>query len=135
MVTEAVFQRVRKRPITVYDGSAIITGTLLALTLPPSFPIFGAILGSVFAISIGKQFFGGLGYNIFNPALLGRAFLQATYPVLITTWSDIKSWAQSAAEVGVDAVATATPLAHWKFDGVSDPPPRPLLRKRYRLPR
>ena len=122
MVTEAIFQRVRKRPITVYDGSAIITGTLLALTLPPSFPIFGAILGSVFAISIGKQFFGGLGYNIFNPALLGRAFLQATYPVLITTWSGITSWAQSAAESGVDAVATATPLALMKFDGVTTPP-------------
>ena len=61
MVTEAIFQRFRKRPITVYDGSAIITGALLALTLPPGFPIFGAILGSAFAISIGKQFFGGSG--------------------------------------------------------------------------
>jgi electron transport complex protein RnfD len=122
MVTEAIFQRFRKRPITVYDGSAIITGALLALTLPPGFPIFGAILGSAFAISIGKQFFGGLGYNIFNPALLGRAFLQATYPVLITTWSGITTWASSAAEGGVDAVATATPLALMKFDGVTTPP-------------
>ncbi len=111
MLTEAFFQRLRKRQVTVYDGSAIITGILLALTLPPSFPVFGAVLGAVFAVAIGKQFFGGLGYNIFNPALLGRAFLQATYPVLITTWTE------PFAKKGVDAIATATPLALMKFEG------------------
>lgn len=115
IATEAFFQRLRKRPITVYDGSAIITGILLALTLPPSFPVLGAVLGSVFAIAIGKQFFGGLGYNIFNPALLGRAFLQATYPVLITTWS------KPLAGSGIDVVAAATPLALMKFDGEMTP--------------
>jgi len=120
MVTEAAVQRFRRRPVTVYDGSAIITGALLALTLPPGFPIFGAILGSAFAIAVGKQFFGGLGYNIFNPALLGRAFLQAAFPVLITTWSALTSWGQAAAS-GVDAVATATPLAMMKFDGIATP--------------
>ena len=109
IITEAVFQKARKQQVTVYDGSAIITGLLLALTLPPSFPIHGAILGSVFAIAIGKQIFGGLGYNIFNPALLGRAFLQATYPVLITTWSEPFVGA-------VDAVSSATPLALMKFE-------------------
>jgi electron transport complex protein RnfD len=115
IVTEVFFQRLRKRPITAYDGSAIITGILLALTLPPSFPVLGAVMGSVFAIAIGKQFFGGLGYNIFNPALLGRAFLQATYPVLITTW--LKPLAGS----DIDAVAAATPLALMKFDGRMTP--------------
>jgi electron transport complex protein RnfD len=112
VATEYLFQKYRNQPITVYDGSAIITGLLLALTLPPGFPLSGAVLGSVFAIAVGKHFFGGLGYNIFNPALLGRAFLQATYPVLITTWT--YPFSLSA---GVDAVSAATPLALMKFEG------------------
>ncbi|MBI5047899.1 MAG: RnfABCDGE type electron transport complex subunit D [Deltaproteobacteria bacterium] len=114
MLTEYAVQKLRKKPITIWDGSAIITGILLALTLPPSFPYYGAVLGSAFAVGVGKQLFGGLGYNIFNPALLGRAFLQATYPVLITTWSEPLS---KAAKAGVDAVTAATPLALMKFEG------------------
>lgn len=114
IITEVVFQKARKQPVTAYDGSAIITGILLALTLPPSFPIYGAIIGSVFAIGVGKQIFGGLGFNIFNPALLGRAFLQATYPVLITTWSEPFKGA-------VDAVSAATPIALMKFEGELTP--------------
>jgi electron transport complex protein RnfD len=114
VLTEFLVQRFMKKSTTAYDGSAAITGILLALTLPPSFPIFGAVLGTVFAVAIGKQIFGGLGFNIFNPALLGRAFLQATYPVLITTWHD-----PVAASVLVDVVSTATPLALMKFDAVS----------------
>ncbi|MEE8574677.1 MAG: RnfABCDGE type electron transport complex subunit D [Thermodesulfobacteriota bacterium] len=113
LITELIFQKVRKQPITVYDGSAIITGVLLALTLPSSFPLYAAILGSAFAIGIGKQIFGGLGFNIFNPALLGRAFLQATYPVMITTWVE-----PSTVEKAVDAVSTATPLALMKFESI-----------------
>ncbi|MDP2689956.1 MAG: RnfABCDGE type electron transport complex subunit D, partial [Deltaproteobacteria bacterium] len=85
LLTEYGFQRARKKPVKIHDGSAIITGILLAMTLPPGFSIFGAALGSFFAIGVGKQLFGGLGYNIFNPALLGRAFLMATYPVFMTT--------------------------------------------------
>jgi electron transport complex protein RnfD len=114
VATEYVFQRSMDRAVTVSDGSAIITGILLALTLPPGFPLTGAVLGSVFAIAVGKHFFGGLGYNIFNPALLGRAFLQATYPVLITTWKEPFSGTS-----GVDAVSAATPLALMKFEGVA----------------
>ncbi|MBI3753705.1 MAG: RnfABCDGE type electron transport complex subunit D [Deltaproteobacteria bacterium] len=114
LMTEYIVQKIREKPVTIWDGSAIITGILLALTLPPSFPYYGAALGSVFAIGIGKQLFGGIGYNIFNPALLGRAFLQATYPVLITTWSEPLS---KAAKAGVDAVTAATPLALMKFEG------------------
>src|SRR3972149_7401775 len=80
VLTEYLFQKFSGKKITASDGSAAITGMLLALTLPPSFPVFGAILGSAFAVAIGKHIFGGLGFNIFNPALLGRAFLMAAYP-------------------------------------------------------
>lgn len=111
LATEYAFQKIRNKPITIHDGSAIITGMLLALTLPPDFSIFGTILGSVFAIGIGKQLFGGLGFNIFNPALLGRAFLMATYPVFMTTWLEPKT-----VQKAVDAVAAATPLALMKFE-------------------
>lgn len=112
LFTEYVFQKIRNKPVTVHDGSAIITGMLLGLTLPPDFTIFGAILGSFFAIGIGKQLFGGLGFNIFNPALLGRAFLMATYPVFMTTWAEPRTIARA-----VDAVSAATPLALAKFEG------------------
>ncbi|MBI5810782.1 MAG: RnfABCDGE type electron transport complex subunit D [Deltaproteobacteria bacterium] len=116
LLTEYGFQKARNRPIKIHDGSAIITGMLLGMTLPPGFPIFGAILGSVFAIGIGKQLFGGLGYNIFNPALLGRAFLMATYPVLTTTWVQPRT-----VQKAVDAVSAATPLALMKFEGKLTP--------------
>ncbi len=116
IATERAIQRFLGKPSTIADGSAIITGILLALTLPPSFPLLGAVLGSVFAIAIGKHIFGGLGYNIFNPALLGRAFLQAAYPVLITTW--VEPFTRG---FDVDAIAAATPLALMKFEGQMTP--------------
>lgn len=113
--TEALLQRLRHRTVTVGDGSAVITGLLLGLCLPPNFSLVFTALGGVFAIAIGKVLFGGLGYNIFNPALVGRAFLQAAFPVAITTWV--------APHFAVDAVSSATPLAAFKFDHV----PTPLL--------
>jgi electron transport complex protein RnfD len=116
LATEYVFQKIRAQPVKIYDGSAIITGILLALTLPPGFSLFGAALGSFFAIGIGKQLFGGLGFNIFNPALLGRAFLMATYPVWTTTWVEPRT-----VERAVDAVTAATPLALFKFEQVTTP--------------
>lgn len=122
LVTEYAFQKVRNKPVKIYDGSAIITGMLLAMTLPAGFPIFGAVLGSVFAIGVGKQLFGGLGYNIFNPALLGRAFLMATYPVLTTTWV----WPRTLGGA-MDAVTAATPLALAKFEGKVDFPIMDML--------
>ncbi len=71
----------------------MITGLLLGLTLPPGFPLWMAFLGGAFGMAFGKLIFGGLGQNIFNPALLGRAFLQAAFPVAITTWpSKPESW-------------------------------------------
>lgn len=116
LLTEYAVEKIRDKPLTLHDGSAIITGILLAFTLPPRFPVFGLILGSVFAIGVGKQLFGGLGFNIFNPALLGRAFLMATYPVLTTTWVEPRAIAKA-----VDAVSAATPLAMMKFEGKLTP--------------
>lgn len=118
VLTEYVFQKARKKEVTVNDGSAIITGILLALVLSPNFSLLSAILGSVVAIAIGKHVFGGLGSNIFNPALVGRAFLQATYPVDMTTW--VEPWSRPFFSLTAppDAVSAATPLggavvSHW----------------------
>ncbi|MCK5237192.1 MAG: RnfABCDGE type electron transport complex subunit D [Deltaproteobacteria bacterium] len=119
LVTEYLCRRFMKKPVTLYDGSAAITGILLALTLPPAFPLLGAVLGSVFAIAVGKQIFGGLGLNIFNPALLGRAFLMATYPVLTTTWSDPIEWSGLFTMPSLEVVTGATPLALMKFEGIT----------------
>ncbi|MCK7526474.1 MAG: RnfABCDGE type electron transport complex subunit D [Ignavibacteriales bacterium] len=108
--TEAAIQSIRKKQVTWFDGSAALTGLLLALTLPPNFSLSATAIGSVVAIGLGKQIFGGLGYNIFNPALVGRAFLQAAFPVQITTWTK--------PNFAVDAVTSATPLAAFKFDKI-----------------
>lgn len=114
LVTELLIIRLKGESITLRDGSAVITGLLLALTLPPSLPYSSCIIGAVFAIAIGKQIFGGLGYNIFNPALLGRAFLQASFPVAMTTWTN----PNTAKFRPVDAVTSATPLGQFKFEEI-----------------
>jgi electron transport complex protein RnfD len=112
VLSEALIQKLRRKPVTIHDGSALLTGLLLALILPPTLPLWAAFLGAVMAIVIGKQIFGGLGQNIFNPALIGRAFLMATFPVMLTTW--IKPGLR-------EAVTTATPLSILKFDKVVTP--------------
>ncbi|RZN42862.1 MAG: RnfABCDGE type electron transport complex subunit D [Methanophagales archaeon ANME-1-THS] len=96
----------------VMDGSAVITGLLLALCLPPRLPWWMAALGAVFAIAFAKCAFGGLGQNIFNPALIGRTFLIASWPVAMTTWIRPLSY---------DAVTTATPLGLWKMQQIGTP--------------
>ncbi|MBU4311221.1 MAG: RnfABCDGE type electron transport complex subunit D [Candidatus Omnitrophica bacterium] len=104
IASEAVFLKLRnKDPMVALDGSAILTGLLLAYNLPPEIPFWIPVIGGVVSIIIGKQIFGGLGHNIFNPALVGRVFLQISWPVYMTTWKNPR-WA-------VDAVSTATPLA------------------------
>jgi len=109
MATEAIFLWVRKKPFgSLWDGSAVITALLLAMTLPPGLSLDLAVIGSVVAIAIGKQVFGGLGYNIFNPALVGRAFLQTAFPVAMTTWI-------SPVTRHVDTATFATPLGNLKF--------------------
>jgi electron transport complex protein RnfD len=100
--TEAAIQFFCRKPVTVADLSAAVTGVLLALNLPSGVPFYIPVVGSVFAIAIVKQCFGGLGNNFMNPALGARAFLLISWPVAMTTWF---------APGGVDAVATATPLA------------------------
>lgn len=112
VITEALWLYLRKMPISMaWDGSQVITGILLALTLPPSIPLWMASLGSIFAIIFGKQVFGGIGQNIFNPALIGRAFLMAAFPVALTTWAV----PHTGFPLHFDATTGATPLALWKF--------------------
>ena len=104
VISEAVFLKLRNRdPKAILDGSAILTGLLLAYNMPPEIPFWIPIVGGVVSIVLGKQIFGGLGHNIFNPALVGRVFLQISWPVYMTTWKNPK-WA-------LDAVSSATPLA------------------------
>lgn len=105
VILELCVQKLRHKPITVLDGSAIITGILLAFNLPPTVPFWIPMLGVAFSILIAKHAFGGLGNNIFNPALAGRAFLLAAYPVYMTNWIPTKFIH------GIDISTYATPLA------------------------
>ena len=107
VVTEAVCRLLMKRENSIGDFSAVLTGLLLALNLPPDLPLWMAVAGSVFAIAVAKQVFGGLGYNPFNPALCARAFMLISFTGEMTTWS--KPGAMSA-----EAVTCATPLAFIK---------------------
>jgi len=106
---EALWQKLAGQKITIKDFSAVVTGLLLAFNLPPSVPLWLPVVGSFFAIFIVKQFFGGLGQNFMNPALAARAFLLASWPVQMTTWT-------------IDAVTSATPLAIIKIGGIPVPP-------------
>lgn len=116
---------------TLTDGSAVITGVLLGLTLPASFPMWMAFLGGVFGVGVGKIMFGGLGSNVFNPALFGRAFLQATFPGAITLWSAPgTSWWQLKGDnfalpfmtpATAHVVTAATPLGVMKFEHQATP--------------
>jgi electron transport complex protein RnfD len=125
LFTEWLFDKSGNRGWSIKDGSAIITGLLLAMTLPPGFPLWMAFIGGFVAIGMGKVIWGGLGQNIFNPALLGRAFLQAAFPTAITTWSPAdgrylevrgSNLAWPFFQGKVDALTGATPLSKMKFD-------------------
>ena len=105
VLTELLCNRVFRKEITVTDWSAAVTGILFAFTLPPTTPLWMTAIGGFVAIFVVKQLFGGLGYNIFNPALAARAILLSSWPVALTTW--VKP-AQSF--LAVDAVTAATPL-------------------------
>ncbi len=111
IATEAICQKATRRAITISDGSALITGILLAFNLPPGVPYWLPIVGAVFAIAIAKIPFGGLGYNPLNPALAGRAFLLASWPVYMTAaWTAPSRGTLS----GMNAITTATPLGVFK---------------------
>jgi len=105
VLSEFVFRKIIKASTTIGDCSAVVTGLLLALILPPSTPLWMVALGAMFAIVVAKEFFGGLGANPFNPALIGRAFLLMSFPAAITTWTMPKGLPLAA-----DAVSAATPL-------------------------
>lgn len=137
LAAERLLNRALGTPSTLNDWSCVITGLLLALSLPPSFPLWMGAVAGLAAVALGKMIFGGLGYNPFNPALVGRAFVQAAFPTAIasfvpafaarrfvefvpSTWTtplmsplDNTGWIKSAA---IDAFSGATPLARWKFE-------------------
>jgi electron transport complex protein RnfD len=119
----------RPRGASIGDGSAALTGVLLGLTLPPGIPLWMAFVGGIVGIGLGKLIWGGLGHNLFNPALVGRAFLQAAFPTTLTTWvpqtgiaelfrTRASNFALPLMHGGVDAITTATPLARMKFEHV-----------------
>ncbi len=111
MLTEAGCQLLMKRPVEIKDGSAILTGILLAYNLPAEVPLWIPAIGSFVAIAIGKQVFGGLGHNPMNPALVGRAFLMASWPIHITSFSTIPKGSTLS---GIDSITSATPLNVFK---------------------
>jgi electron transport complex protein RnfD len=119
VVTEWICNLIRKKPNSLGDFSAVVTGIILALSLPPALPVWAAVIGSCFAVAIGKMVFGGLGSNIFNPAMVGRAFLTVSFGMLMTTWTvpatiDV-TMPKVSPENKVDAKTQATPLAWSKM--------------------
>ena len=139
LLTERWFTKTGTQSGDISDYSAVITGLLLALSLPPGFPLWMGAVAGIVAIALGKALFGGIGFNVFNPALIGRAFVQAAFPQAIASYTpsflpgrfhelipssmaiplmqpaDVMEWLKLKQ---LDALAGATPLAKWKFDGV-----------------
>jgi len=112
MATEYLVLKWQNKPNVVGDGSAVLTGLLLAMNIPATIPWYMPIVGAVVAIGIAKHTMGGLGFNIFNPALVGRAFLLASWPIAMTTWPT-SAWMLSK----VDGITSATPLGILKLQG------------------
>ncbi|MCG6862511.1 MAG: RnfABCDGE type electron transport complex subunit D [Chromatiaceae bacterium] len=132
MLTERVFSPTEVRRARMLDGSGLVTGLLLGLSLPPGLPLWMAFLGGATSIGLGKLIWGGLGYNLFNPALVGRAFLLATFPVAMTTWNaqtgpasffDVQTSILAAPflQATYDGISAATPLGLMKFESQSTP--------------
>jgi Na+-translocating ferredoxin:NAD+ oxidoreductase subunit D len=133
VLAEHVFCRLVHRETSVNDYSVMITGILLGLILPPGLPLWMAVLGSLIAVLPGKMIFGGLGHNVFNPALVGRAFLQAAFPVAISSYYPAmyahrfsgmmtSSLALPLMKAAPDGLSGATPLAQAKFDHIITDP-------------
>ncbi len=139
VATEHLFCHLSNKKTTIRDFSAVITGLLLAMTLPAGFPLWMGVVGGFVAIAMGKTLFGGIGFNVFNPALVGRAFLQAAFPVSITTWTPAhvanhfvefipstlalpfmrpEETAQWTTQMATDGFTGATPLALMKFQQI-----------------
>lgn len=139
LLTERFFVKTGTQSGSLADWSATITGILLALTLPPGYPLWMGVVAGFVAMALGKAVFGGIGFNVFNPALVGRAFAQAAFPSAIATYTpsfmpgrffefipSTLAWpfmvpANTAVWLSskhVDALSGATPLSKWKFEGV-----------------
>ncbi|NND97445.1 MAG: RnfABCDGE type electron transport complex subunit D [Pirellulaceae bacterium] len=125
LITEHLLCRCSGQSTTVGDWSVVITGLLYGLVLPPSLPLWMVAAGGVIAVGVGKFLFGGLGYNPFNPALVGRAILQAAFPAAMTTWPNSthsfaslpsSTLALPLVKPQYDGISGATPLTNWKFD-------------------
>ncbi len=127
VLTEHLICIAARKPTTVGDWSVTITGLLYGLTLPPSLPLWMVAVGGVICVALGKALFGGLGFNTFNPALVGRAVLQAAFPVAMTSWIPgamagrfsslpASTLTMPFTEPAVDGITSATPLALWKFE-------------------
>ena len=108
VLSEYIWQKAMGQKVTISDGSACLTGLLLAMSMSPLLPAYMVAIGSAIAIIVAKQSMGGLGFNIFNPAHIGRAALMVSWPIAMTTWT---------AMPGVDAVTGATPLNVLKMEG------------------
>jgi electron transport complex protein RnfD len=132
VLTEWAFTPADNRRERLLDGSGALTGLLLGLTLPPGLPLWMAFVGGAVSIGLGKLIWGGLGQNLFNPALVGRAFLLATFPTAMTTWTPaggpgdfFKVYASNLAapfmHVDYDGVSSATPLGRMKFEQLDTP--------------
>jgi electron transport complex protein RnfD len=130
-LTEAICAAIRRKPIPILDFSAVITGVILALSLPWNMPLYVPIIGSAMAIALGKVIFGGLGQNIFNPAMVGRAFVMLSFAGAVgapayVTQLDKMPWLESVhaapaqtliatdANDPIDATSSATPMTAWK---------------------
>ena len=103
VLSEYVYEKLMKKPITVSDGSAVVTGMILALNMPPEIPVWIPFLGGIFAIIVVKQLYGGLGQNFMNPALAARCFLLISFAGFMNNFS--------SAKLGFDSMSGATPLA------------------------
>jgi electron transport complex protein RnfD len=120
-LAEALFRKITRQDLRNKDCSAAVTGLLLALILPPGTPLWMTALGAIFAIIVAKEFFGGLGANVFNPALIGRAFLLMSFPVAITSWATPRAFYEPVflpvSGAFMDALSGATPLQIIKMGG------------------
>jgi len=122
VITEWLCNIIRRKPNSLGDLSAVVTGIILALSLPSAIPFWAAIIGSAFAIAIAKMVFGGLGSNIFNPAMAARAFLAACFGMLMTTWAvpaTIGSSYTTLSAMSDSPITQATPLA-WSKEAIKE---------------
>jgi len=129
LATEWAFTDPAERAARLGDGSGLLTGLLLGLTLPPSLPLWMAFVGGAAAIGLGKLIWGGLGQNLFNPAMLGRAFLLGTFPIAMTTWSPVGGGTGGLGEFfQVHASNLALPFMSPEYDAVSAATPLGLMK-------